>query len=406
MPIDLGTRLLSRGYDAIPSVRSSAPHPDGYGVRLMGRRAGVVRGEEGARLFYDTSAVSRRGAMPPALAWLLFGRGAVHGLDGEEHTARKAIFLSVLDDDAVEAVSEAATSRLEEAATYWPMSERTVLFDELVQAYGVAVLTWAGLAGGRRTAAARARDLAAIVDGFGGAGRAYARAWVARRRAEGWAREQVRAVRSGERVAPPGSALETFAVGAGAELDERLAAVELLNVVRPTVAVAWLGCFAALALVQHPDWRGPVRVDDRAAEAFAQEVRRTTPFVPALAARLDREVTWGGRRVRAGSRLVLDVPGTDHDPRVWRDPARFDPTRFLEGPTPSAFGFVPQGGGHPETGHRCPGEPMTVELLKGTLRVLAGLDARLASRPVFDSRRIPTLPDGGVVLTGVRRAAR
>ena len=36
-------------------------------------------------------------------------------------------------------------------------------------------------------------------------------------------------------------------------LDEQTAAVELLNIVRPAVAVAWFVSFAALALHQHPN---------------------------------------------------------------------------------------------------------------------------------------------------------
>jgi hypothetical protein len=36
------------------------------------------------------------------------------------------------------------------------------------------------------------------------------------------------------------------------DLEEHEAAVELLNVLRPTVAVSWLGCFAGLALASVP----------------------------------------------------------------------------------------------------------------------------------------------------------
>ena len=44
-----------------------------------------------------------------------------------------------------------------------------------------------------------------------------------------------------------------------------------------------------------------------------------------------------------GRRVLLDLYGTNHDPRVWKHPLRFDPERFL-GPEPSAFAFVPTGG--------------------------------------------------------------
>jgi fatty-acid peroxygenase len=78
------------------------------------------------------------------------------------------------------------------------------------------------------------------------------------------------------------------------------------------------------------------------------------------------------------------------------------PARFGTG-MPNEYEFVPQGGGRPDTGHRCPGEPLAVELLKTTLGTLARYDYDLApgSREI-DHRRIPTAPRGGLVLTGVR----
>ena len=40
---------------------------------------------------------------------------------------------------------------------------------------------------------------------------------------------------------------------------------------------------------------------------------------------------------------------------------------------PDRFAFVPHGGGDPAAGHRCAGERVAVELLKGAVRVLASL---------------------------------
>ncbi|KJK46813.1 hypothetical protein UK23_22240 [Lentzea aerocolonigenes] len=48
--------------------------------------------------------------------------------------------------------------------------------------------------------------------------------------------------------------------------------------------------------------------------------------------------------------------GQDHDSRLWTDPHRFDPRRFLDRAI-GARDLVPQGAGDPHTGHRCPGEP-------------------------------------------------
>jgi fatty-acid peroxygenase len=394
MPEDLALRLLRQGYAALPMSLPRSLVTDSYPARMLGRPALVLRGESGARLFYDTSAVRRRRAMPRPLADLLFGRGAVHGLDDEEHTRRKRLFLDVVAEAEVDALADQVHDELSRRVSSWSARDRVVVFDELVQVYGRAVLSWSGVQLPDEQAAATSRDLATIVDGFGGAGTAYVRAWAARHRSQRWAAAQVRAVREGTQPARPNGAL---ALVAAAPLDDTTAAVELLNVVRPTVAVSWLGTFAALAVDENPDWVPRLRTDPAVREAFAQEVRRHYPFVPALAGRTRRPLTWEGHEITKGTRLVLDVRGVDTDPRTFPHPHVFDPGRF-ERSMPGPYEFLPQGGGHPETGHRCPGERMTMRLLDVTLEVLARTRFEVLSPHRVPVRRIPTRPEGGLVV--------
>ena len=98
-----------------------------------------------------------------------------------------------------------------------------------------------------------ARELSLIVDGFGGAGSSYPRAWVARWRTQRWLRGRVARARRRRGHPPAGSGLEVLAHRG--DLSRTVAAVELGNLVRPTVAVAWLGSFAAWRLAQDDEWR-------------------------------------------------------------------------------------------------------------------------------------------------------
>jgi fatty-acid peroxygenase len=180
--------------------------------------------------------------------------------------------------------------------------------------------------------------------------------------------------------------------------------VELLNVLRTTVAVAWPGTFAVLALSEHPQWRENLRaltpdgdgVDTRRV-AFGHEVRRLYPFVPALAGRARRPMRAAGVDLKRGDRIVLDVVGTDQDPELWHDPKEFLPERFAD-VQPDPHTYVPQGGGDPATGHRCPGEPLTVRLLAETIGVFADLDFDVVTRPAYDPTRMPTRPEKGLVI--------
>ncbi len=394
---ELSLQLLRKGYAALTSNVTEYGEDESYVARMLGRRALVVWGAEGARLFYDTSLLQRAAAVPPPLARLLFGRGAVHGLDDAAHAARKAIFLHAVDESRVESLVKAIGADLSERVATWPGRGELAVFDELVEVYGTNVIAWAGIEVSAEEAGRRSHDLARIVDGFGfgGAGIAGVRGGRARRRSNRWASELVGQVRRGEATTSPGSVLELLAVGAGADLDDATAGVELLNILRPTVAVAWLGTFAALALDRYPEWQSAVARDDRGVRhAFAQEVRRTAPFAPALAARVRVPAVRRGVQLKPGDFVVLDLLSTNHDAARWPDPVRFDPSRFLEG-DPGPYDLVPQGGG-PREGHRCPGEALTLGILEETLGVLAAVSFTVASDPSYDPRRIPALPRGGL----------
>ncbi|MFI0720783.1 hypothetical protein [Streptomyces sp. NPDC021224] len=97
-----------------------------------------------------------------------------------------------------------------------------------------------------------AHDLVAMVDAFATLGPRHWRARLARGRQEARLTDLVKGVRGGTVEAAEGA---VSAVVAGhldhrdRLLDERTAAVELLNIIRPTVAVSWFVAFAAQALV-------------------------------------------------------------------------------------------------------------------------------------------------------------
>jgi hypothetical protein len=124
----------------------------------------------------------------------------------------------------------------------------------------------------------RARQLAAVLNGFATPGAAYLRAVAAKRQVGRWTRELVHQVRAGRLHPPPGTALRAAADlprADGRLASEPVAAVALLNVIRPTVAVAWFIAFGGAALHEHPQWRDRIAGGDTAAlDAFVEEVRR------------------------------------------------------------------------------------------------------------------------------------
>jgi fatty-acid peroxygenase len=413
--IDRSFALLRNGYRFVDRRRreGDGPTPSDRAVeiRFLGQRTVLLGGREAVKFFYDQTLFRRRDAYPRPFANTVFGRGAVHVHDGEAHLHRKAMFLRLLSPQHAVRIGEITDELWRAAVDRWERGGRVVLFEEAVRVLGVGICRWAGLPLTPEDAARRVWDLERIMDGFGSVGLPHVEARLARKRSERWVREVVADVRAGRLTPAQGSALDvvtSFHDVHGRLLDDRSVAVELLNIIRPSVATAWFVAFSGLALHENPRWHERLAVEsgqelDRDLEAFVHEVRRLYPFAPVVAARAARDITWRGHTLPQGRLVLLDLHGMNHDPHLWPDPYGFDPERFV-GRQPDAFTYVPQGGGDPHTGHRCAGERVTVELLKSALRTLTRITFDVPEQDLsFPLSRMPTRPRSGVVLENVRR---
>lgn len=136
---------------------------------------------------------------------------------------------------------------------------------------------------------------------------------------------------------------------------------------------------------------------------FVQEVRRFYPFFPFVAGRVIRPFDWRGRHFDEHDWVIFDLYGTNHDPRIWRDPETFRAERF-ENTYPDPFELVPQGGGDIHVGHRCAGEWLTIELMKRATRLLTrSLRYDVPEQDLsIDLSRMPALPKSRFVIANVR----
>jgi fatty-acid peroxygenase len=410
MRLENSPLLFAKGYGWLSDARRAQGRRT-VGMRLGGLPAVGIEGPAAARFLYDEDHVHRAHAIPEPVQGTLFGKGAVHTLDGHAHRVRKALFVALLMDDGpsggrVASLVEGATAAWDDAAAGWA-GRKIVLLDEAAQVLAGSVCRWAGIPVADDPTAvdgvpAVARDLLAMVDGFATGGPRHWRARRARGRRERWLAALVDDVRAGRRQVPMGSAVDVVVHhrdADGEHLDAHVAAVELLNVIRPTTAITWFLAYSGHALIRWPAYRERLACGDPAfAEAWAHEVRRFYPFAPFIGGRAPRELEWDGQRIPRNAMVLLDLWGTDHDPDLWPEPYAFRPERFLDRAI-DAFEFVPQGGGDPRTNHRCPGEQVTVGLLSALAVRLARLDAEAPDQDLTISlRRIPARPASGVVL--------
>ncbi|MFC0542374.1 cytochrome P450 [Kutzneria chonburiensis] len=371
-------RLLTGGYAWLPDRRRRAPT---YRTRLLGRRATCIGGVDAAKFFYNERHIRRHGALPGPVLSTLFGHGAVHTLDGAEHRTRKSMFLSVMGPDCVADLTAKAAEVWDETVPTW---RRVTLFDETSRILTRAVTDWAGISLPSNEIPAMAADQIAMVDGFATAGPRHFKARAARRRQEKW----FAGVSEGF----------LYDVMSAHLRDPHTRAVELLNVIRPTVALSWFVTFAAHALHRWPKHRADLAAGGAYAVAFAHEVRRFYPFAPFLGGLAVQDLAWDGERIPAGSMVLLDLYGHNHDPALFPDPYVFAPDRFV-GHDIGPFELVPQGAGWPDINHRCPGEGIAVAVLATLATGLARLDYEVPEQDLdIPFHRIPTRPRSGFVL--------
>ncbi|MFE0678329.1 cytochrome P450 [Streptomyces sp. NPDC058867] len=405
--LDSTVSLLVKGYGWLPDLRRRAGGAEAVPVRVMGRRGVALHGPDAIAFFYDERNVRRDGALPGPVLDTLFGRGAVHTLDAAMHRKRKALFMTLLKDpQRIKDLADRAQEAWDRAEIRWAGQEESVLFDEAARVLTRAVYDWSGIPLSDDEEADTARDLVAMVDGFAAVGPRHLRALRARKRQEERLAPLVEEIRTAG--VPSGQATILQAVAAhhdvdGEQLDTPTAAVELLNLVRPTVAVAWFVTLAAHALHRWPHHRSALETDGAYAVAFAQEVRRFYPFAPFTAGLAVTDTHWGGVDIAEGSLVLLDLYGHNHDPALWPDPYLFDPARFTgAGARPGRDAMIPQGGGDPATGHRCPGEDITVALLAALSPRLARLPHSVPEQDLsIPLHRVPARPRSGYIMTDI-----
>ncbi len=398
-------RLLVEGYGFI-SQRCDAVGADVYAARLVGQRVVCMRGAEAARFVYDDTRFRRRDAFPDRVLSTLTGHGGVQTLDGEDHRRRKALFMSVMLPDSLQRIDEFAEIEWATAIDQWARRRRPVeLTTAAAEIHSIAVHRWAGVPLAAGDVAKRTTRLRALYEGPLVPGPRHLRARLDRRLLDSEMADLIERVRSGAVDVAEDKPLAIVARhhdADGAPLTAQIAAVELLNLLRPTVAIERFVCFAAMALHNHPLWTArlsPGAPDrDRRIHNFVQEVRRTAPFFPVVGARARHDLVWRGVPIERDGLVLLDLYGTDRHRARWEDPDRFDPDRF-DATEPGEFDLIPQGGGDYGVHHRCAGEWLTIRLLETAVRVLTTADISMPPQDLRVSpRRIPALPRSGVML--------
>ncbi|HHP7232130.1 MAG TPA: cytochrome P450 [Xenococcaceae cyanobacterium] len=405
--LDSTLALVFDGYKFI-SKKCQRYQSDIFQTRLLLEKTICFQGEAAAQVFYNPEKFTRKNAAPQRIQKTLFGQGGVQGMDGAAHRHRKEMFMSLMSDEGIKQLAELTKGQWLAYAQKWQKMDKVVLFTEAQEVLCRAACAWTGVPLTESEVKLRTNQLEAMIDSSGAVGLKHWRGRRNRQKAEKWIEDIIEKARNKQLELAETSPTHRIAWHRDLEgnlLDKRLAAVELINVLRPIVAVAKYIVFAALALNEHPECRQKLQSgEDNYREWFVQEVRRFYPFFPFAAAIVRQDFDWQGYHFPQGTRVLLDLYGTNHDARIWSQPEEFLPERFQHW-NESPFNFIPQGGGDFYTNHRCPGEWITIELIKVTLDFLTqSLEYDVPEQNLTVSlSKIPTIPQSGFVISNIRQ---
>ena len=373
---------------------------------LLLQKTYVIKGKEAAKLFYDQNLFIRKKATPKRFQKTLFGEGGVQGLDGDQHRHRKALFMQYMNAESLDKIESIFTRHWMQALNGWETKNKIVLFDEAEKILMQTACEWTGVPLPEETIDLHTNQMSDMIDASGGVGWRHYKGRIARTKAEKWIEQLIDEIRSGKTTVSKNSILYGFTFHKTLKnklLPSRIAAVEIINLLRPIVAIARYIVFGAHALHENPDYVTRLQSNKKMIHWFVQEVRRHYPFFPFIAAKTVKTFTWNDVQFKSNKKVLLDLYATNHDESLWNEPGRFYPERFANHKE-NPYDLIPQGGGDFNNNHRCAGEWITIRLIEKSLCLLV---SRMAYRvPPQDLsialNRIPATPRSRFKMTDVK----
>lgn len=376
--------LFFNGYNFI-GKKCERFHSDIFETRLMLQKAICLRGRRAAEIFYDKDKFQR------------------DDFDSLHH--RQAIFMSLMTTENIQRLVDLSRIHFQKYSQNWEQKHEVVLFDEMEEILCRAVCDWAGVPLKESEVKKRTRDFEAMIESSGKIGLMHWRGRFAQIRTENWLSEIIQAYRGKKvNINIAASVIANTRFLNGTLLDYKTAAIELLNILRPTVAVARYIVFAAHAMHKNPRLIEKLQDgDEKYLHNFLEEIRRYYPFFPFLGATVKNEFYWNGYHFPKNRRVILDLYSTNHDERVWKNPHEFRPERFDE-ELMDEFNLISQeGNGHFEN-HHCPGDWITLALMKEAVEFLiSSIEYQVPQQNLYiDLSKIPTLPESRFLINKVR----
>ncbi len=346
-------------------------------VQMEGTTAHLIAGRQALQLLEDAERTAA-----PAPSRPVADASGVRSLARFDVVGRHDPQI-LFDGESVDRLGRAMDEALQEHVPVWLGRRSIDLHRALTESVSEAVLSWMGIHVTAAQLARVAEDLETLIEGHetpAATLRSLVEDAVRRARSDPFGHDALRVLTGAD-------------ADAAARPDEQTAVSDVIDLTVLLSGCAWLGAFIPLALQERPDWLLKLAADGRPCDrvAFVRELRRHYPGLLFLDTHALTRFRWYRQHIDEGDRLLLHVAATNHDPRVWINPAEFAPERFLG--DDNAASLLAQGSGADDRRFPCAGA--TARLLLSMTSYLADVPFEMLSPPRFAARRIPTYPTGG-----------
>lgn len=364
--------LFDKGYNLLGELRDDVDAPV-VKATFLTEEIIAVYGEEAARKFYDPTLFKREGVMPTPVLKTLFGEDGVQTLDGKAHHHRKNYFMDLMTPERMEDYRNLLDEKLEQKLA--KQNGTFELFDLANMVLFETIAEWSGINLGNLSEDEienLAKNQITMISGAVTSPTDHFKGIADRNESEEWAQGLIKDAREHPVPGKEHLALYTFAHATDLEgdlLPLEVAAVELLNVIRPTVALTVWMALMGHALFAMDGVYDELKADfEKLQDPFIQEMRRYYPFFPMLPAIAIDDVEINGYHIPKGTWTILDLYGSNHDGRTIDQPEQFDIHRYVgraeDLSYEEEYEMIAQGGGKFREMHRCAGEWITLHSMR------------------------------------------
>ena len=276
--LENGLSILREGYFYIPN-RRKAYQSDAVKTRVLGQEAILLGGKKKLQNYFMMKRkFKREGAAPEPAVSTLLGQGGVQQLDDEAHRHRKKMFLDLMSKERIGIWAKLVEKYLYIATKEWIRKDSINFYKESQKVLTQAACEWCGVPLKDKEIDKRTEQLISMIESPVAVSKRHIEGRIGRIKGEKWVSGLIEQVREGTLQPDEDTALYQIAWHKeldGELLDLKTAAVELLNVIRLSVAIALYFAFTALTLQQFPEEKDKLNAENPLLPAYVYSINQT-----------------------------------------------------------------------------------------------------------------------------------